>query len=528
MFRIIVLPGIIHAIGKQGICLVFYLTGIRITGLNPLAGRAVYPCTDALPMQPISANLLLQYRAGFGPAIEDIPGLDKLSPKTIYRQWRKTATAEPAYLRVTSNAIDGLVGGIREAGAMEQLSNAQKNALRKQSVEGLRNLNLRWLDEMVYGNPLREKMAFFWHGHFACRNLNIYFQQQLLDILRRHALGNFAELLREVSRSAAMLAFLNNQQNRKQSPNENFAREVMELFTMGRGHYSETDIREAARAFTGWGFNLQGEFVFRANLHDGGTKTVLGRTGRLTGDDVLDILLQQKQTARFIAGKIYRFFVHESPDPRRIDWLADRFYASGYDIGGLMDDIFLSDWFYDPKFLGAKIKSPVELLAGLRRMLPMEFERPEVQLLYQRLLGQVLFNPPNVAGWPGGKNWIDSSSLMYRLRLPRLLHDDDDVNASPKDDDDVMMGVPGRATGSAGKTEARKGLVNVDIDWKTYVAQFQQVSKERLAETIAAVLLPVGTVNLDMLMQYVERDSREHYIRSLTIGLMSTPEYQMS
>ncbi len=161
-------------------------------------------------------------------------------------------------------------------------------------------------------------------------------------------------------------------------------------------------------------------------------------------------------------------------------------------------------------------------------MLPMEFERPEVQLLYQRLLGQVLFNPPNVAGWPGGKNWIDSSSLMYRLRLPRLLHDDDDVNASPKDDDDVMMGVPGRATGSAGKTEARKGLVNVDIDWKTYVAQFQQVSKERLAETIAAVLLPVGTVNLDMLMQYVERDSREHYIRSLTIGLMSTPEYQMS
>jgi uncharacterized protein (DUF1800 family) len=479
-------------------------------------------------MKHTSANMLLYHRAGFGPAMEDIPGLDKQSPKAVYRQWRKSAAAEPAYLRVTGNAVDGLIGGIREAGAMEQLSNAKKSELRRQSVEGLRNLNLRWLDEMVHGNPLREKMAFFWHGHFACRNLNIYFQQQLLDIIRRNALGNFGELLREVSRSAAMLAFLNNQQNRKQSPNENFAREVMELFTMGRGHYSETDIREAARAFTGWGFNLQGEFVFRANLHDAGNKTVLGRSGRLTGDDVLDILLQQKQTARFIAGKIYRFFIHETPDAARIEWLADRFYASGYEIGKLMDDIFLSDWFYDPKFPGAKIKSPVELLVGLRRMLPMEFERPEVQLLYQRLLGQVLFYPPNVAGWPGGKNWIDSSSLMYRLRLPRLLHDDEDVNAMPKADDDVMMGVADKSGGAAGKSEVRKGLVNVDVDWKTYVAQFQQVSKERLPEAIASALLPAGTVNLDMLMKYVERDSREHYIRSLTIGLMSTPEYQMS
>jgi len=156
------------------------------------------------------------------------------------------------------------------------------------------------------------------------------------------------------------------------------------------------------------------------------------------------------------------------------------------------------------------------------------FERPEVQLLYQRLLGQVLFYPPNVAGWPGGKNWIDSSSLMYRLRLPRLLHDDDDVNARPKDDDDVMMGLADRAADHKTKSDSRKGLVNVNIDWETYAAQFKQVTKDRLPESVAAVLLPAGTVNLDVLMNYVERDSREHYIRSLTIGLMSTPEYQMS
>ena len=479
-------------------------------------------------MNHISAHLLLYNRAGFGPAWKDIPFTDKVSAKTVYRQWRKAAASEPAYLRVTGNAVDGLLGGIREAGAMEQLTSAQKNELRKQSVEGLRNLNLRWLDEMVEGNPLREKMAFFWHGHFACRNLNIYFQQQLLDIIRRNALGSFAELLREVSRSAAMLAFLNNQQNRKQSPNENFAREVMELFTLGRGHYTEADIKEAARAFTGWGFNLQGEFVFRANLHDSGVKTVLGQSGRLTGDDVLDILLRQKQTARFIAGKIYRFFVHEAPDEKQINWLADRFYASGYDIGGLMDDVFLSDWFYNEKHLGAKIKSPVELMVGLRRILPIAFERPEVQLLYQRLLGQVLFYPPNVAGWPGGRNWIDSSSLVYRLRLPRLLHDDDDVNAMPTDDDDVMMGLDDRKAAAAGrKRNLPRGLVNVDIDWESFIARFGHIAKDRLPEAIASALLPAGTVSLDVLMKYVERDSREQYIRSLAIGLMSTPEYQM-
>src|SRR4030095_7613275 len=135
---------------------------------------------------------------------------------------------------------------------------------------------------------LREKMAFFWHGHFACRNLNVFYQQALLDVIRRNALGSFRDMLHEVSKSAAMLNFLNNQQNRKDHPNENFAREVMELFTLGRGNYTEHDIKEAARAFTGWSATLKGEFVFRKFNHDFGTKTVLGKSGDLTGEDVLD------------------------------------------------------------------------------------------------------------------------------------------------------------------------------------------------------------------------------------------------
>jgi uncharacterized protein (DUF1800 family) len=404
---------------------------------------------------------------------------------------------------------------------MQELTKEQRAELRKQSREALKDLNLRWLDEMVHSEAqLREKMAFFWHGHFACREINIFYQQQLLDVIRTNALGNFGDLLREVSKSAAMLAFLNNQQNRKRQPNENFAREVMELFTLGRGNYAEKDIKEAARAFTGWGFDLGGNFVFRKQFHDEGEKTVLGKTGTLDGDDIIDILLQQEQTARYITAKIYRFFVNETPDPAMVEKLSKEFFQSGYDIKKLLSSIFLSPSFYEEKNRGVIIKSPVQLLVGLRRMLPMKFNNDEVQLLYQRLLGQVLFYPPNVAGWPGGRNWIDSSSLMYRLRLPRLLHDDEGLVAKPKVDDDVMMGV-------ADKTPKRSGVINVDIEWPVYVSAFSKTKREELLPHMAATLLPYGTIDAAMLDRSADLSSREKYIQSVTIQLMSLPEYQL-
>ena len=176
---------------------------------------------------------------------------------------------------------------------------------RKQNIE----VNLNFLQEMVHGeDQLREKMAFFWHGHFATRVVNPKMSAQILNVIRQNALGNFKDLLFAVSKAPAMLSFLNNQQNKKGHPNENFAREVMELFTMGRGTYTEEDIREAARAYTGWAYNKDGEFVERKNVHDNGTKTFLGRTGNFSGDDVLHIILEQKATARFITAKLYRFF----------------------------------------------------------------------------------------------------------------------------------------------------------------------------------------------------------------------------
>lgn len=198
-------------------------------------------------------NQHLLWRAGFGPMAEEFHQLTSHSQKSYLKSLFKASDKEPAYIDVTDNALKGLVMGLDEMTKQKkQLNDEEKKMLREKSRDGLRNINLTWLNQMVNSEQqLREKMSLFWHGHFASRNINILYQQQLLDVIRRHALGKFPNLLREVSKSAAMINFLNNNQNRKGRPNENFAREVMELFTMGRGNYTEDDVKEAARAFTG-------------------------------------------------------------------------------------------------------------------------------------------------------------------------------------------------------------------------------------------------------------------------------------
>jgi uncharacterized protein (DUF1800 family) len=331
-----------------------------------------------------------------------------------------------------------------------------------------------------------------------------------------------------------MLNFLNANQNRKGHPNENFAREVMELFTLGRGNYSENDIKEAARAFTGWGANAKGEFVFRKFQHDDGTKTIFGKTGNFSGEEVLDLLLERKETAQFITKKIYKYFVNENIDPSKTQWLAERFYKNDYHIGKLMEDIFTSDWFYDEKNIGVRIKSPIELLAGMQRMLPMELDNSEALLLVQRALGQMLFYPPNVAGWPGGKTWIDSSTLMLRLRLPQLISDKDDFNVVPKTDDDQSMGrmENEEVTATKGKANKRLGklgkLIKADIEWNAYTKNFESIPRESLTKALMDALFQTKT-NLitGALKNYVDETGRENFIKTATIQLMSTPEYQM-
>ncbi len=477
------------------------------------------------------------WRAGFGPAASQIEQLKSVSPSQLFKALQKASSKKPMFLDATDDYLKGLVKGIEEEGMRRKmLEPEERRNIQQQTRQAIRSLNLLWLDEMVHSDAqLTEKMAFFWHGHFASRNLNVFYQQQMLDVIRTNALGSFRDLLHGVSKSAAMLNFLNAQQNRKDHPNENFAREVMELFTLGRGNYTEHDIKEAARAFTGWGANLKGEFVFRKFQHDDATKTVLGKTGNFIGEDVLDTLLEQKQCANFITQKIYRFFVNEDVDKAKVDWLANRFYKNDYNIGKLMEDIFTSDWFYDEKNIGTRIKSPVELIAGIRRVLPMEIENEEAQLQVQRVLGQVLFYPPNVAGWPGGKSWIDSSTLMFRMRLPQLINDMDVMNVQPKSDDDQMMGrmnnndetkLQVSSKKAAGKMGGRP--IRATVDWNLYVKNFEATPKESLVETMNSTLLQTRpSFNADLIKQHADNSSREAFVRSATLRIMGTPEYQM-
>lgn len=477
-------------------------------------------------------NQHLMWRAGFGPPVEQLGELSKISSLQLYKVLQKASAKKPEYIDVADDFLKGLFAGNEEVGRQQrvkELSDEERKKNQQKQREGVRSLNLNWLKIFVNTDAqLREKMAFFWHGHFACRNLNVFFQQGLLDVIRSNALGNFRDMLHEVSKTAAMLNFLNNQQNRKDHPNENFAREVMELFTLGRGNYSETDIKEAARAFTGWSAGLKGEFIFRRFQHDYGTKTFLGKTGNFDGDEVLEILLEQKQTAKFITQKVYKFFVNENTDPDKTAWLADRFYKSNYDIGELMEDIFTSEWFYDEKNIGCRIKSPIELIAGIQRMLPMHLDNEEAFTFLQRALGQMLFYPPNVAGWPGGRSWIDSSSLMLRMRIPQLINDSDELNVRTKDDDDQMMGRKTVEDGGKPMGFGKRSVIKATIDWKGYIGYFDKVQKEQLLEALTKNLFQTKTgINADLIKQFIDAGNPESFIKTATLQLMSMPEYQL-
>ena len=475
-------------------------------------------------MDILQQNKLLYSRAGFGISMDNY-----LHPKPIEQIIGGLfPEAQPEPLLMISDAE----WEKHSPKAMKEMDNAvEKKEMQKEFRQKTRDLNLLWLQEMVTTKyPLREKTALFWHGHFATRIENPYYDQKLLQVIRKNALGSFKEMLFEVSKSSAMLQFLNNQQNKKMHPNENFAREVMELFTLGRGHYTEDDIKEAARAFTGWAFDGNGDFIFRQRQHDDGVKKFLGKTGNFNGDDILDILLEQKQTAVFITQKLYRYFVSdEQIDEKRVKELAAWFYESKYDIGGLLKNIFSSDWFYKEKTIGVKIKSPIELLVGYQRMLPMQFANNMSLVQLQRILGQFLFNPPNVAGWPGGKSWIDSSTLVIRMRLPEALLASKELDLSAKDiDPEAKISYEdGNMHMGGGK---QYGKLNTTVDWSGYLGIWKNYSRGELPAAMADILLntPVDDKRLEEVVKFTDHDSDEEYVKSLTILLMELPEYQLA
>jgi uncharacterized protein (DUF1800 family) len=393
--------------------------------------------------------------------------------------------------------------------------------MKQQERQALRELNIAWFQRMSHGQGvLRERMALFWHSHFACRSRDPVFAANYANTLRKHALGNFGEMLTAVSKEPAMLQFLNNQQNRKGSPNENFSREVMELFTIGRGHYTETDVKEGARAFTGWAFDPKGAFVFRRRLHDEGEKNFLGQRGEFDGADCIRILLEQKQTAYFVTEKLYRSLVSEVVDKGRVSQLATDFYSSGYDIGRLLHTIFLSEWFYEVSNKDLLYKSPVELLVGMQRTLGAYYDSPQPILYFQKALGQILFNPPNVAGWPGGRSWIDNSSLLLRMRLPGLIAEENAAAPSLKDGGDDND--PFRRN--------EKQRLRLSVNWKVWSEQFAGVELKDIPKTLCSRLLacPPERKVMEMLSDLMARSTdRVEGIQKITLTVMSLPEYQV-
>ena len=275
-----------------------------------------------------------------------------------------------------------------------------------------------WANRMLASDhPLQEKMALFWHGHFATNEDKVRDYRKMLqqlELFQSEGTGNFRTLLIGVAQGPAMLAFLDAGVNVKGAPNENFAREIMELFTMGVGNYSEHDIREAARAFTGWNFH---DLAFQVDpdKHDAATKTVLGQSGTFDGVAVVDIILKQPVTAEFIAGKLYRYFVRQDLSPATRKALGDVLRANQYEIAPLLETMFLSKDFYSPASYATRIKSPVELAVSTYKKLGLR-EVPGVPDFNETTgsLGQHLFHPPTVAGWAQGRSWITPGLLIER------------------------------------------------------------------------------------------------------------------
>jgi uncharacterized protein (DUF1800 family) len=488
------------------------------------------PINDAMWNLTSAAHLL--NRAGFGGPPVEIKKLAALNPRravSVLLDYEKIpdSTADPAWAKPDPERAVR-IAALRKA-TPEQRKEMQKQ---EQQLQRQRMIELRgwWLRRMAKGpRPLQEKMTLFWHGHFATSVQKVreaYFMWRQNELFRRLATGNWLQMLAEVARDPAMLIWLDQAQSKKDHPNENFAREVMELFTLGEGHYTEKDVTEAARALTGWSLNrLTEKFVDRPMIHDEGTKTVLGRTGNLDAEDVLEQIVAQPQAALFITGKLWNFFAGEMPSPALNAALAAEFRRAGNNFKPVLRTMFLSEEFYDPSIVRHQIKSPVQWLVGSVRMLECELPPPLVSSNLVRDLGQDLFAPPNVKGWDGGLAWITTNTLLARYNESAALAEGDvSVLAgmvhgkNPKQD---------RRIGNRMRN-MRIGGVNVE----KILTEQERANKDTLVAALENRLLQSKLTGKQEQIVRDYLDSKDHLddadIRGAIRLIMSTPEYQLT
>jgi uncharacterized protein (DUF1800 family) len=311
----------------------------------------------------------------------------------------------------------------------EEAAKANREARRKIQRENRRrafDAQGWWFKRMLTTRaPLREKMTLFWHDHFATSYQKVKQPTLLIrqnELFRRNALGSFHDLTQAVLMDPAMMLYLDTQNSRKSKPNENFPREVMELFTLGEGNYTEKDISEAARAFTGYQINrFNGTVTHDRRQWDDSQKTVFGKTGRFNGKDVIELIFEKKEAARFLSEKIWKFFGNESPSASTLESLTNTFHQADFQIAPLLREIFLCREFYAETAIRSQIKSPIQYLVGILKQLEVTTPPIGFSITGQQQLGQILFMPPNVAGWDWGQAWINTNTLLSRYNLAGML-----------------------------------------------------------------------------------------------------------
>lgn len=466
-------------------------------------------------------------RAGFGAPPAEIEaavkaGLERTVERLINFESEPEASANPDWAKADPERFKRL-REYRDADPekRKEMQRMQQRQQREQLVE----LRQWWLERMVSGRrPLQEKLTLFWHGHFATsaqkvRDAHLMWKQN--DIFRRNAAGNWFVMLEQVSKDPAMLLWLDQAQSRRQHPNENFAREVMELFALGEGNYTERDVTEAARALTGWSFERGTQsFVFRATAHDPGTKTILGQSGNFKGEDVLRIVASQPQSARFIATKLWKFFAEDNPPAAIVNILAAQLQAAKLELKPVLRTMFLSEAFYAPTVIRNQVKSPTQWLVSSVRLLERELPPPQLAQNSLRTLGQELFAPPNVKGWDGGLAWITTNNLLSRYNMAAYLV----MGENP------MLARPGRDK-RPGRPRERRFRPGVATDVAKIFSEEERSTKPKLVAALERRFIqgPLKERQKKALTDYLDglgALDEEDILHAIRL-VMSTPEFQL-
>lgn len=477
-------------------------------------------------------------RAGFGGSPSELKEFHNRGRKAAV-EWLLDAKesnppAPPEWLKSNGDRLASFMenrkqlAGLSAKERAEKQKEFQKERQREQRKQSLSLLGW-WFNRMrTTDAPLQEKMTLFWHDHFPTSSQKVKFPQLLFEqneLFRSEALGNFGRLTKGVSLNPAMMLYLDSAQSNKKNPNENFARELLELFTLGEGNYTEKDVKETARAFTGYRVDRRkGDVSFTRRQWDEGEKKILGESGAFDAESAVELVLKNPVCGHHLAGKIWQFFAYENPEPELLERLGRGFHKGGYELKPLLREVFLSEEFYSSRAMRSQIKSPIDFVVMMNRQLELGALPDGVVLGVLNQLGQVPFLPPNVAGWDWGKAWVNTNTLITRYHFAGLV-----TGAG---------GDPKMVAGGQGKQKAfiaralQRGIPNPD---------FEKIAPRELREDVTKLVEELALRIFQAPLSEKDRVAFESYAKAkkgvvftnsevaeLVHLMMSTPTYQLT